>query len=90
MKQICYSCGRDIDRCECERHHRRPGHRASDADGKVFAEKHPDELLNYMLQSDCLTDILRAYQEYDSDLFLHMACCAAELYADNYGIERIG
>lgn len=90
MKQICYRCGREIDHCECEWHERLPGHKASQADGQAFARKHPQELLDYMLQSDCLADILYAVEEHDPESYHHMACCAAEAYADNHGMEAIG
>lgn len=90
MKQICYRCGRELDKCECEAHMRMPGHKASREDGQAFARNYPREMLDYMLQSDCLADILQALEKHDPESYQHMACCAAEAYADNHGIERIG
>lgn len=90
MKQICYECGRELERCECAEHMRRPGHRASAEDGTNFVAKHPDEMLIYMLQSNQLGDILNAMQARDPEEFQHMACCAAEVYADNFGMEAMG
>lgn len=90
MKQICYECGRELMRCECAEHMRRPGHRASAEDGMMFVEKHPQEMLVYMLQSNQLSDILQAVRKNDPDEFQHMACCAAEVFADNFGLETMG
>lgn len=90
MKQVCYSCGREMERCECEQHRKRPGHRASVEDGMMFVQSHPQEMLDFMLSRNCLADLLAAAQKYDPYEFQTLACCAAEVYADNYGMERIG
>lgn len=32
MNQICYCCGRELDRCECEEHGKAPERKTSRAD----------------------------------------------------------